>query len=182
MKITVRARLITLAAFGLLFLLGRPIGRMDAKEKIPAISSDDPTLRLYQVLDTAYGGKLDELYLIADVFKDPKQSDHEEQHILRVEYDKNRGFGKLRIYIRTVDKLTPAQLKAYTPKQAYDFAEVDSEKFTKTDAGSLGRPGDIYFHPATDGGPLATAPVTDGARTAYERYIIDYILPALQKK
>jgi hypothetical protein len=157
-------------------------GRLPAKEKVSPISPDDPTYRLYQFLDSNNGGKLADLYLLADVFKDPKKPDQEDQHVLRVEYEKERAFGKLRIYVRTVDRPSPDQLKTYTPKQIYEFAEVDSEKFTKTDAGLFGKAGDIYFHPVSEGGPLATAPLTDEARTEYEHYITDYILPALQKK
>jgi hypothetical protein len=160
---------------------GNLAGRLYAKERNLPISPDDPTFRLYQLLDSSYGGKLAELYIIADIFKDPKKPEQENQHILRVEYDKNRVFGKLRINVRTVAKLTPEQLKIYNAKQAYEFAEVDSEKFTKTDPGPLGRPGDVYAR-AEEGRPLVSAPITDEARSAYERFITEHILPALQKK
>jgi len=182
MKRRSRAQLIPILALSILSLSGLWMGSTLAKEKVPPVSPDDPTLRLYQFLDSQYGGKLEDFCLTADVFKDPKNPDHEEQHILKVEYDKNRGFGKLRIYVRTVDKLTPEQLKTYTPKQMFDYAEVDSEKFTKTDPGSFGRTGDVYFRPVSEGGPLATAPVTDETRSAYERYLTSFITPALQKK
>lgn len=182
MKRRFRARFIPILVLITLSPLGLRTGRGMAKEKVPPVSPDDPTLRLYQLLDSQYGGKLDDFCIIADIFKDPKNPEHEEQHILKVDYDKNRGFGKLNIYVRTVDKLTPAQLKTYTPKQSYDFAEIDSEKFTKTDPGSFGRSGDIYFRPASAGGPLAVAPVTDEIRSAYEHFVTDFILPALQKK
>lgn len=154
---------------------------LGAKERIQPVSSDDPTFRLYQLLDTSYGGKLDELYVIADTFKDPKKGDQAEQHILKLEYDKSRAFGKLRLYVRVVDKLTSDQEKTYTPKQVYEFAEADSEKFTKTDPGPLGRPGDLYFQ-ATQDRPLATVPVTDEARKEYDDFITQYLLPALAKK
>jgi hypothetical protein len=172
------AMLVTLLATD---LPGDLAGCLYAKEKNPPISPDDPTLRLYQLLDSSYGGKLAELYIIADIFKDAKKPDQENQHLLRVEYDKNRLFGKLRITVRTVAKLTPEQLKTYDAKQAFDFAEVDSEKFTKTDPGPLGRTGDVYAR-AEEGRPLASAPITDETRSAYERFITEHILPALQKK
>ena len=156
-------------------------GRLYAKEKNPPISPDDPTLRLYQLQDSSYGGKLTDLYILADIFKDAKKPEQENQHILRVEYDKNRLFGKLRITVRTVAKLTPEQLKIYDAKQAFEFADVDSEKFTKTDPGPLGRAGDVYSR-AEEDRPLVSAPITDEARTAYERFITEHILPALQKK
>jgi len=182
MKRRLRAQLIPILALVALSLFGLRTGGAIAKEKVAPVSPDDPTLRLYQLLDSQYDGKLDEFCIIADVFKDPKKPDHEEQHILKVEYDKNRAFGKLRIYVRTVDKLTPDQLKTYTPKQIYDFAEIDSEKFTKTDPGSFGRTADVYFRPASEGGPLATAPVTDETRSDYEHFVNGFLLPALQKK
>lgn len=172
------AVLVTLLAMD---LPGNLAGRLFAKEKNPPISPDDPTFRLYQLLDSSYGGKLTDLYIIADIFKDAKKPDQENQHILRVEYDKNRLFGKLRISVRTVGKLTPEQLKIYNAQQAYDFADVDSEKFTKTDPGPLGRTGDVYAR-AEEGRPLVSAPITDETRSAYERFITEHILPALQKK
>ena len=181
MKRNFRVGLTTGLALMALSLAG-PWAGAAAKEKAPAVSPDDPTLRLYQLLDAQYGGKLDDFCVLGDVFNDPKKPDHPEQHILRVEYDKNSVFGKLRIYVRIVDKLTPDQLKTYTPKQIYDFADTDSEKFTKTDPGSFGKSGDIYFLPSSEGGPLASTPVTDEARATYERYVTNFILPALQKK
>lgn len=156
-------------------------GRAYGKEKLPPVGPDDSTLRLFQLLDTSYAGKLDDFCLIGDVFKDPKDPGAERQEILKAEYDKTRIFGKLRIYVRIVDKLTPAQLKTYTPKQIYDYGEVDSQKFTKTDPGSFGRTGDIFFR-AENGGPLASAPVTEDVQKTYDRLVTQYLLPALQKK
>ena len=152
-----------------------------AREKTPAISPDDLTLRLFQLLDTSYGGKLSEFYIIGDIYTDPKTPDKELQHVFKLEYDKDRAFGRLKLYVRSVDKLTPGQLKDYTPKQVYDFAEEDAEKFTKTDPGPFGRTGDLYFQ-ATENGALATAPITDEARKEYETYISQWLLPALEKK
>lgn len=83
--------------------------------------------------------------------------------------------------MRSVDKLTAGQLKDYTPAQVYEFAELDLEKFTKTDPGPFGRTGDLYFQ-ASENGPLATVPITDEARKEYEAYITQWIFPALQKK
>ena len=164
----------------LLWTMVLPRG-LGAKERIPHVSPDDTTVRLYQLLDTSYGGKLDEFFIIADTFKDSKKSDQLEQHILKLEYDKSRAFGKLRIYVRVVDKLTPDQEKTYTPKQVFDFAEADAEKFTKTDPGPFGKPGDLYFQARADR-PLATVPVTDDTRKEYDDFITQYLLPALAKK
>ena len=142
---TCRPTFFFLATFcALLSITGFP-SLLLAKEKPLVVSPDDLTLRLFQLLDSSYGGKLAELYVIGDVYKDPKIQDKELQHVFKAEYEKDRAFGRLRLYVRSVDKLTPGQLKDYTPKQVYDFAEVDVEKFTKTDPGPFGRTGDLYF-------------------------------------
>jgi hypothetical protein len=151
------------------------------KEKTPAVSPDDLTLRLFQLLDGSYGGKLSEFYLIGDIYKDPKIPDKELQHVFKAEYEKDRAFGRFRLYVRSVDKLTPGQLKEYTPKQVYEFGELDVEKFTKTDPGPFGKTGDVFFLAIQDG-PLAAAPITDEVRKEYETYISQWLLPALQKK
>jgi len=168
------------AFFALVSTVGLPVLHF-AKEKPPTISPDDLTLRLYQLLDTSYGGKLSDFYVIGDVYKDPKTPDKELQHIFKAEYEKVRAFGKFRLYVRSVDKLTPGQLKDYTPKQIYEFANEDVEKFTKTEPGPFGKTGDLYLQ-ATPDGPLATAPITDGIRKEYEAYITQYLFPALEKK
>jgi hypothetical protein len=152
-----------------------------AKEKPVAVSPDDVTLRLFQVLDSSYAGKLPELYVVGDVYKDPKSPDKELQHVFKVEYDKARAFGRLRIYVRIVDKLSPGQLQDYTPKQIYEFADADMEKFSKTDPGPLGRPGDLYVQ-ATENSPLATAPISEDARKEYEACVSQWLMPALEKK
>jgi hypothetical protein len=164
----------------LLSTVGLPLLHL-AKEKTPAVSPDDLTLRLFQLLDTSYGGKLSEFYFIGDVYRDPKIPDKELQHIFKGEYEKDRAFGRLRLYVRSVDKLTPGQLKDYTPKQVYEFGEADVEKFTKTDPGPFGKTGDLYFQ-ATPEGALAAAPITDEVRKEYETYIAQWLLPALEKK
>ena len=43
------------------------------------------------------------------------------QHVLQVDYDRDRFFGRFRIHVRGVSQLTPAQLKEYTPGQIYGF-------------------------------------------------------------
>jgi len=170
-----------IAAFcALLSTVGLP-GLHFAKEKIPTVSPDDLTLRLFQLLDNSYGGKLSEFYLIGDIYKDPKIPDKELQHVFKAEYEKGRAFGRFRLYVRSLDKLTPGQLKDYTPKQIYEFGEEDLEKFTKTDPGPFGKTGDLYLQ-ATENGPLATAPITDEVRKEYETYVAQWLLPALEKK
>jgi hypothetical protein len=183
MRRTFRLLLIIGAILAGLFLMGFPgqsAGNPAAKEKTPPVGPDDPTYRLFQVLDTSHGGKLADFYLLADTYKDAK-TDQEFQHVLRVEYDKSKGFGKLKVYVRSVAKLTPDQLKSYTTQQIYEFGETDSEKFTKTEPGSFGRMGDLYFH-AEGNMPLATAPVTDEVRKSYDSFLTQYLLPALEKK
>ena len=178
---TCRPSFSLIAAFcALLATVGLP-GLHLAKEKIQAVSPDDLTLRLFQFLDSSYAGKLSEFYVIGDIYKDPKNPDHELQHIFKAEYNKDNAFGKLRLYVRSVDKLTPAQLNDYAPKEIYEFGDSDVEKFTKTDLGPFGKTEDLYFQ-ATADGPLATAPITDKARKEYESYVAQWLLPALEKK
>jgi hypothetical protein len=160
--------------------VGFPVLQL-AKEKTPSVSPNDLTLRLYQLLDTSYGGKLSDFYVLGDVYKDPKTPDKELQHIFKAEYDKARGFGKFGLYVRSVDKLTPGQLKDYTLQKIYEFGNEDVEKFSKTDPGPFGKTGDLYLR-ATPDGPLATAPITDEVRKEYEAYITQWLLPALEKK
>lgn len=170
-----------LAALLVAGLLAAPSGSLNAKEKVPAVSPDDPAFRLFQLLDNSRGGKLADFYVIADVYKDPKNPGDELQHILRAEYDKNRGFAKLNLYVRSVGKIAPEQLRAYTPKQFYEFGISDQEKYVKTEVGPLGRPGDLYLR-AEEDRPLATTPVTDDARKVFEMFLTQYVIPALEKK
>ena len=165
----------------LLILGGGDAARLGAKDKPSQISANDPTVRLYALLDSKYNGKLDGFCLLADTFNDPKNPG-QQQHVIRVDYSKDRAFGKLNIHVRTVGQLTPEQLKAYNPKQIFDFAENDAAKFTKTDAGNFGRPGDVYFEPTAEGGAMGTVPVTPEVQAQYEHYVTTYVMPALEKK
>jgi hypothetical protein len=166
----------------LLILGGGSAGRLGAKEKGPQIDPNDPTFRLYSLLDSKYKGKLEDFYLLADMVSDPKNPGQSQQNVLLVEYNKDRGFGKLNIHVRVVAQLSPEQLKAYNPKQVYEFADSDSAKFTKTDPGSFGKQGDVYFAPTSDGGAMGTAPTTPEVQAQYERFVTQYVLPALEKK
>jgi hypothetical protein len=158
-----------------------PGSRVYAKHKAEEVDASDPTLRVFQLLDSTRDGKLADFYLLADLYKDPDKPDDEYRHVLRVNYDKNRGFGKLNVWVRSVGKMTPEQLDTYTPKQIYDFAETDQEKYCKSSAGQFGTPGDVYLRASQDR-PLATAPVTDEVRKSYGLFVTEYLLPALQKK
>jgi hypothetical protein len=153
---------------------GVRVGR--AKEK--AIDSNDPTLRLYSLLDTTRGGKMPDFFLLADIYSEQGK---EFQRVVRADYDKSRAFGKLRIYVRSVAKMAPEQLQSYTAKQVYDFGETDLEKFVKTDPGEFGKQGDIYLRGDAES-PLTTAPITNEARKSYETLVVQYLLPALEKK
>lgn len=157
------------------------IARLQAKDKAAQVDPNDPTYQLYNLLDSKHDGKLDDFCVLAGMVADPKNPGQSQQQVLKAEYDKTRGFGKLRIYVRTVAPLTPDQLKAYDAKQIFDFAETDVAKFTKTDPGPFGKQGDVYFEATPDGGPLATASVTPEVQAEYEHFISQYILPALQK-
>ena len=166
----------TLSAVG---MAGKEKGQ--GKDKPLAVTEDDPTYRLFQLLDTTRGGKLADFYVIADLYRNPQNAQEEFQRVVRVVYDKDRAFGRLNLSLRSVAKMDPAQMRIYNPKEIYDFAESDVEKYTKTDAGPLGGKGDLYFH-VTDIGALSTAPITDEVQTAYTTLLTQYILPALGKK
>jgi hypothetical protein len=154
-----------------------------AKDKSAPVDPNDVTFRLYQLLDDTHEGKLSDYYLLADIYKDKdsKDSSEELQHVLLVDYDKNRGFGKLNLHVRAVGKLAPEQLKTYTVKQIYDFGVDDLEKFVKTEPGQFGKTGDLYLR-ATADLPVATAPITEDARKSYEFYLTQYLIPSFQKK
>jgi len=151
------------------------------RENKPTGDTNDPTYRLFQLLDTTHGGKLKDFFVLGDVYPDPQNPAQELQHVFKIEYDKSRYFGRFRIYVRSVSKLSAQQLKTYTPEQVYDFGMNDQEKFEKIEMGPFGQPGDVYFQ-ATGDRPLHTAPTTDAVRKAYESYLNQYVLPALQKK
>jgi len=154
---------------------------LQAKDKkTTEVDPNDCTCRLFQFLDESRAGKLDEFYTLGDLYQDPK-SGEEFRHVMKVEYDKSRAFGRLKIYVRAVGKMSAQQLSTYTPQQIYEFGETDLEKFVKTDCGPYGKAGDIYLHPTEDG-PLATSAITDEARKRYDNYLCQYVLPALQKK
>lgn len=176
--------LVTAALLGSLLtagLAGNLITPLYGKEKPKPIDPNDPTFQLYQFIDTARGGKLADFYVVGDVYKDSTTPNEEFQHILRLNYDKTRGFGKLNLYVRSVGKIAPDQLRAYTPKDFYEFGVTDAEKFVKTDPGPFGKAGDVYLR-AQDDRPLATAPITEEIRKVYESYLVQSVLPALQKK
>jgi hypothetical protein len=149
--------------------------------KNPAVDTNDPTYRLFQLLDSTHGGKLENFFVLGDVYPDPQNPTRELQHVFKIEYDKSRFFGRFRIYVRSVSKLSPQQLKTYTPEQIFDFGIKDEEKFEKIEPGPFGQKGDLYFQ-ATDDRPLHTAPTTDAVRKSYESYLNQYVLPALEKK
>ncbi len=157
------------------------VGHLSARDKQPPVGPDDPTYRLFQLLDAKRGGKLPEIYVIADVYNDPKDPSVQQQHVLRADYDKSRGFGKFNLHVRSVGKISTRQLEAYTPKELYDFGLMDLERFLKTDAGPLGKPGDVYLR-ADEDQPLHSAEVTDDIRKEYEGFLTRYLLPALEKQ
>jgi hypothetical protein len=176
MRKTVAALLGAVVTWALLGAVGIRVGY--GKEKAPRVDPSDPTLRLFDFLDSTRNGKLEDFFTLADVYTEQGK---EFQRVVRVDYDKSRAFGKLRIWVRSVAKMAPEQLETYTPKQVYDFGEVDLEKFVKTEAGEFGKQGDIYLRGDADN-PLATSPIAEGARKSYQMLVAQYLLPALQKK
>jgi hypothetical protein len=157
--------------------------RVGAREKTSPVDPNDVTARVFQILDDSHDGKMTDFYLLADIYKDKESSnpDEELQHVLHLDYDKDRNFGKLNLHVRSLTKLAPEQLKTYTPKQIFDFGDEDTEKFVKSDPGQLGRTGDMYLR-ATADHPLRDTPISDEARKAYDFYLTQYVIPALQKK
>jgi hypothetical protein len=151
-----------------------------AKEKKDSESPGDPTYQLFQLLDNSYAGKLTDFCVVADTYTNPAQGSQVFVHILQVDYDKSRFFGRFRIYVRGVSQLSPDQLKAYTPEQIYGFGS-DVEKFEKISPGPFGEAGDVYFC-ATASGSLVPAPITDEVRKEYEFFLARYIVPALEKQ
>ena len=65
----------------LLLVLGAVIGaaagvrQMPAKEKTPAVNPNDPTYKLYALLDSNRNGKLEEFYFLADEYKSSEHPD-----------------------------------------------------------------------------------------------------------
>jgi hypothetical protein len=168
-----------MAIVGWLATVATPVAL--GREKKPPVDTNDPTYRVFQVLDTTHGGKLENFFVLGDIYPDPQNPKQELQHVFKVDYDKNRYFGRFRIYVRSVAKLSPQQLQTYTPEQIYDFGNSDQEKFEKIEPGPFGQQGDLYFQ-ATGDRPLHTEPTTDAVRKAYESYVSQYIFPALEKK
>ena len=155
-------------------------GHASKKQKSPSVPPDDPTVKLFDLLNNSFKGKLADYYLLADVYEDPASPGKELQHVLRVQYDKNLYFGKFRIYARSLAKPTPDQVKAYTPQQLYDFAS-ESIKFEKIIPGPIGMEGDLYLQ-SNGNSPLASAPITPEIQATYEKLVKDYLLPALSKE
>jgi hypothetical protein len=151
-----------------------------AREKKPVINPNDPTLRLYTFLDTKRDGKLADFYFLADAVTDPSHPGQEWQHVILAEYDKSLFFGKFKMTVRSISKPTPDQLKAYTVKALYDFGS-DSAKFAKIDPGPFGQKGDLYMV-VEDDKPIASAPITPEVQATYEKYVSQYLLPALEKE
>lgn len=174
-----KCSVVFLAALSLL-ILAMPSAWARRKKK-QAINPDDPTYKLYQLLNTKYGGKLKDFYLLANIHPDSQNPKVDLQRVLRVDYNKDQYFGRFRIYVRSVEKLTPAQLKTYSVKQIYHFGQSDDAEFEKIDAGPLGGSGDMYLK-ASSTGSLTPAPITDQVREEYELLVTKYILPALEKK
>jgi hypothetical protein len=153
---------------------------LSAREKTPFVNPNDPTVKLYALLDTKHDGKLEEFYFLGDVFKDASHPDQEWQHVILAEYNKNLFFGRFKMTVRSISKPTPDQLKAYTVKALYDFGS-DSARFAKIDPGTFGQKGDLYMVVAADK-PIASAPITPEVQATYEKYVSQYLLPALEKE
>ena len=151
------------------------------KDKAPPLDPNDPTVRFFQTADDLRGGKLSEFYVVADVYHDPALPNEQSQHVLKVDYDKAKVFGKLQIVVRSVGKIQPEQMKAYTAKEIFEFGLSDQAKFMKSEPGPFGKPGDMYLVAPADR-PLASAPITEPVRSRYESFVSEFLLPAMAKK
>lgn len=174
----IRFPFLAMAAGMLALVAGQP-ALVGAREKEQPIPTNDPTYKLFSLLDGSFAGKLTDFYLLADVYKDGDHQGEELQHVLRVEYDKNLFFGKFKIYVRSISKPTDEQLKAYTTKQLYDFGS-DSEKFEKIGPGPLGQKGDLYLRAVNDM-PFASTPITPEVQATYQKILTQYVIPAVEK-
>ncbi len=155
-------------------------GRLQfGREKTPVTNPNDPTFKLYALLDSSHDGKLEDFYFLGDVFTNSSHPGEDWQHVILAEYNKNLFFGKFKMTVRSISKPTEEQLKAYTAKQLYDFGS-DSAKFAKIDPGPFGQKGDLYMI-ADEEKPLASAPISPGVQAAYEKYVTQYLIPALGK-
>lgn len=148
------------------------------KEK-GGVPANDVTSHLYQIADQSLQGKFS-FYLLAGTYPDPAKAGAQLQRVLRVVYDKDLYFGRFAIHIRTVSKLTPDQLIAYTPEEIFNYGNADTEEFEKINPGRFGRTGDLYLA-SSNGGPLATAPITPDVQSEYEKLVTDYVLPEVEK-
>lgn len=161
-------------------LQARP--RKRKKEKNSTVSANDPTAKLFQVLNDSYSGKVSDLYILADVYSDASDPSQQYQRVLKVDYNKDAYFGRLAIHVRSVGKMTAEQLAIYTPQQIYKFGGSDGEVFDKTNPGPFGaETGDVFLS-AADNGPLRTSEITDAVTAEYNNLVTQYILPAVQKQ
>ncbi|HTV56988.1 MAG TPA: hypothetical protein VMI06_19005 [Terriglobia bacterium] len=158
------------------------VPRRKKKEKNGSASSNGPTAQLFDVLNSSFGGKLNNFYLLADVYSDPSNPGQQYQRVLNVDYDKSLYFGRFVIHARSVRKMTPEQLAIYDPKQVYSFGGRDGQVFDKINPGPFGsETGDLYLAPPPGGGPLRTVPIDDSVTQEYQVLVSQYILPAVKK-
>lgn len=154
--------------------------RKKDKDKKDAVASNDPTAKLFKILDDSYGGKLD-TYLLADIYSDPSDPSQQYQRILHVVYNKNLYFGRFTIHVRSVGKMDPEQLATYSPQSIFSFGGQDTQEFEKINPGPFGGTGDLFLE-AQNGRPLSGSSITDDAQEEYEMLVTKYILPAVEKQ
>jgi hypothetical protein len=158
------------------------VPRKKKKAKNGPVSPNDPTARLFDAINASLGGKLNDFYVLADVYSDPSNPSQQYRRVLQVDYNKDLYFGRFVIHARSVGKMTAAQLAIYSPKQIYEFGGRDGQVFDKINPGPFGsETGDLYLAPPPNGGPLRTVPIDDSVTQEYEMLVSQYILPAVQK-
>jgi hypothetical protein len=159
------------------------VPRKKKKEKNGAVSANDLTARLFDIFNSSLGGKLNDRYVLADIYSDPSNPSQQYQRVLKVDYNKDLYFGRFVIHARSVGKMSAQQLAIYSPEQVYNFGGRDGQVFDKINPGPFGsETGDLYLAPPPSGGPLRTVPIDDSVTQEYQMLVSQYILPAVQKQ
>jgi hypothetical protein len=169
---------VKLSVIGLLALWGASGTPAYARHKENLANPDDPTVRLFQLLDDSYGGKLTDFRVIADAYANPTQLGQMFQHVLQVNYDKGRFYGRLTISVRGVSQLTPEQLKQYTAQEIYGFGS-EVAKFEKINSGPSAKRRPLF--PANRPRHPRAGPRYRYCQTSVRSVPTQYIPPALEK-
>jgi hypothetical protein len=70
-----RKLVVVCSAVLMLLVFGASADRMGAKDRTSPTNPNDPTFRLFSLLDSKYNGKVDDFCMLADLINDPKNPD-----------------------------------------------------------------------------------------------------------